>query len=243
MIYIPSKNRVEAPLLKAVVGVENVIVVVEPQDYEKYKAAHPNLDIITLPENDKGIAYVRNYIKERAGSPYWQLDDDISGLFYREGTKMVRGGFEILDLAAKALAGCAVGALEYRQFAWSATRDMVENSFCDVCVYVDPHLTKGLQYREYVQGKEDRDFAMQAIRSGQKTGRTTLYAFSAPPNGSNKGGLKETFYDVNGREQECAKRMVELWGPHICHMIVKPGGRNDVKIMWNEINSQQTKLL
>ena len=41
--------------------------------------------------------------------------------------------------------------------------------------------------------KEDRDFCIQAISNGLKTGRLTTYAFSAPQNGSNKGGLTKKY--------------------------------------------------
>jgi hypothetical protein len=137
--------------------------------------------------------------------------------------------------------GIALGSLENRQFAWSANKDMVLNSFCDSCVFVDNTKLFGLRYRTYVEGKEDRDFAMQVIKLGQKTGRTTLYAFSAPANGSNAGGLKEIFYDL-GKEKVCVQRMIELWGENICIPITKENGRNDIKIMWNNINTNQITL-
>ena len=248
-IFIPSKNRVEnSPLLKfAEENKANIIVVVEPQDFEKYHSRFPNFNYIVLPKDNGGITFVRNYIKAYSEKEqmlnYWQLDDDITGLFYREGTKLIRSGFELLSKAKEQFnkKGVALGALEYRQFAWSATKEIVENSFCDSCVFVDNTKLQGLRYREYVEGKEDRDYAMQVIKYGHKTGRTTMYAFSAPPNGSNAGGLKEIFYDL-GKEEMCVSRMVELWGENICVPIVKEGGRNDVKIMWGEINSIQTKL-
>jgi hypothetical protein len=248
-IFIPSKNRVEnSPLLKfAQENKANIIVVVEPQETLKYHERFPNFNYIQLPKDNGGVTYVRNYIKqysEKKGlKNYWQLDDDISGLFYREGTKLIRSGFEVLTKAKEQFikSGIALGALEYRQFAWSATREIVENSFCDSCVFVDNTKLTGLRYRDYVEGKEDRDFAMQVIKCGQKTGRTTLFAFSAPPNGSNAGGLKEIFYDL-GKEEICVSRMVELWGEKICVPLVKENGRKDVKIMWNEINSNQMSL-
>jgi hypothetical protein len=109
-------------------------------------------------------------------------------------------------------------------------------------VYVSNNKIKNIYYREQVSGKEDRDFAMQVIKQGLKTGRTTLYAFSAPPNGSNGGGLKEIFYDVNGKELNSCKKMVELWGDEICQHIVKKDGRNDLKINWKKINSKQISL-
>ena len=82
---------------------------------------------------------------------------------------------------------------------------------------------------------------MQVIKLGQKTARTTLFAFSAPANGSNAGGLKEIFYDL-GKELICVNRMVELWGDNICVPIVKENGRNDIKIIWDKINSTQISL-
>jgi hypothetical protein len=164
-------------------------------------------------------------------------------LFYREGTKLIRTDFDALNQAQKQFKNnkIALGSLEYRQFAWSANKDMVLNSFCDSCVYVDNTKINGLRYRNYVEGKEDRDFAMQVIKFGQKTGRTTLFAFSAPANGSNAGGLKEIFYDL-GKEKVCVKRMIEIWGENICIPIIKDNGRNDIKIMWNNINTNQQTL-
>lgn len=248
-IYIPSKNRVEnSTLLKfAETTEQDITVVVEPQDYEKYKIKYPKFNYLVLPVNNGGITYVRNFIKQYTENNsidnYWQLDDDLTGLFYREGTKLVRTGFEALKQAQEQfkLNNIALGALEYRQFAWSATKELIINSFCDSCVYVDNIKLKGLTYRQYVEGKEDRDFAMQVIKLGQKTARTTLFAFSAPANGSNAGGLKEIFYDL-GKELICVNRMVELWGENICVPIVKENGRNDIKIIWDKINSKQISL-
>ena len=248
-IYVPSKNRVSNATLLKFASDNNVVlnVVIEPQDEIRYKKIYPNFNFIILPKNDGGITYVRNFIKEYTSSKglksYWQLDDDITGLFIRQNTRLLRGNFDVLQYAEEQFVknNIALGALEYRQFAWSATKELIENSFCDSCVWVNNVATVDIQYREYVEGKEDRDFAMQVIKSGQKTARTTLYAFSAPPNGSNAGGLKEIFYDVN-KEQVCVQRMVEIWGDKICVPITKDNGRNDVKIMWNEINNNQMSL-
>lgn len=248
-IFVPTKNRVEnSTLLKfAQENNEKINVVLEPQDYENYKIKYPDFNYIILPKNNGGITYVRNFIKQYTETNsienYWQLDDDITGFFYREKTKLIRMDFKALKKAQIQFMqkNIALGSLEYRQFAWSATKDMVLNSFCDSCVFVDNTKLKGLMYNEYVEGKEDRDFAMQVIKSGNKTGRTTLFAFSAPANGSNAGGLKEIFYDL-GKEKACVNRMIEIWGTEICLPITKENGRNDIKIIWNKINSNQTTL-
>ena len=248
-IFIPTKNRVDnSTLLKFAFDTnQSITVVLEPQDYETYKVKYPNFNYLVLPINNGGITYVRNYIKQYTENNsidnYWQLDDDLTGLFYRKGTKLIRTDFNALKQAQEQFISntIALGSLEYRQFAWSANKDMVLNSFCDSCVFVDNTKLFDLRYREYVEGKEDRDFAMQVIKLGQKTGRSTLYAFSAPANGSNAGGLKEIFYDL-GKEKICVQRMIETWGENICIPITKENGRNDIKIMWNNINTNQTTL-
>jgi len=248
-IFIPTKNRVDNSTLLKFAEDKNqkINIVVEPQDYEKYKIKYPKFNYLVLPINDGGITYVRNYIKEYTENNsipnYWQLDDDLTGLFYRVGTKLIRSDFDTLKQAQQQFItnGIALGSLEYRQFAWSANKDIILNSFCDSCVFVDNSKLFGLRYRNYVEGKEDRDFAMQVIKFGQKTGRTTLFSFSAPANGSNAGGLKEIFYDL-GKEKVCVQRMIEIWGENICIPIIKDNGRNDIKIMWNNINTNQTTL-
>jgi hypothetical protein len=248
-IFVPTKNRVDnSSLLKYAHDNEDEInVVVEPQDFDLYKNKYPNFNYLILPKNNGGITFVRNFIKqyteENNISNYWQLDDDISGLFYRDGTKLIRTNLDCLKQAQIQFEQnlISLGSLEYRQFAWSATKGIIINSFCDSCVYVDNITLKGMRYRDYVEGKEDRDFAMQVIKSGNKTARTTLFAFSAPANGSNSGGLKEIFYDL-GKEEICVDRMIELWGNNICNAIVKDNGRKDVKIFWDKINSKQINL-
>lgn len=241
-IYVPSKNRIDnCTTIQNAEGIK-LNIVVEPQEYEAYSSKFPEHNIIKLPENNKGITYVRNFIKEYTEELgldyYWQLDDDITSVYYREGTKLFKTTYADLLKAANQFKEnkIALGGLEYRQFAWSANKPLVMNSFCDSCVYVDNTLTKGMRYNAYVEGKEDRDFAIQVIKKGLKTARTTLYGFSVPTNGSNEGGLKEIFYDL-GKEEICADRMVEVWGENICQKIVKDSGRIDVKINWKNINT------
>lgn len=248
-IFIPSKGRAKTSQLLKFAESENepIICFIEPQEEAIYKTAYPTLNFHVLPLNNQGITFVRNYIKayalENLILDYWMLDDDISGLYFRAGTKLVRSNFSVLnDARAQFIkAGAALGALEYRQYAWSASKPFIENSFCDAAVWVNAHKLLYINYRHNVEGKEDRDFAMQVIKNGMKTMRTTLYAFSNPENGSNAGGLKESFYDA-GKESACVNAMVTQWGEHICTPIVKPGGRHDVKINWKEINSTQTTL-
>lgn len=251
-IFIPSKNRVNnSKTIQSAAFIDYpVTVVLEPQDQLEYHTKfmlNESIKFLILPENNQGISYVRNFIKQytedNSIQRYWMLDDDITALSYREAQKLIKSDLTVLDKAEAQFIseGISLGGLEYGQFAWSATKPLIENSFCDVCVFVDNTKTFGIRYRPYLEGKEDRDFAMQVIKAGKLTGRSTLYAFNAPKNGSNAGGLKEIFYDA-GKEERCANRMVETWGEDICQRIIKNDGRPDVKIHWDRINSKQTSL-
>jgi hypothetical protein len=249
-IYITTKSRYDNCKTVDLIGnYKNLYIIVEPQEYENYKNNYPNFNIIQLPENNRGLSYARNFIKihteENNIDDYWVLDDDISYFYERDDKKLNRVDFETCLKNSKKFFKenkIAVGGLEYRQYAWSANKRLIENSFCDSAVFIDNTLTKGIRYNLELKLKIDRDFCIKVIKSGNKTGRDTFYAFSVPPNGSNKGGLKEIAYDVEDLEKKMCLKMVEIWGSDICQYIVKEDGRNDLKIHWNNINSTQISL-
>lgn len=247
-IFIPTKGRFNNCKTAELLGkIKNMWLVVETQELEKYKENYKGFNFIALPENNKGISYVRNYCLNYAYKMgwdwFWMLDDDINGIFRREGTKLIRDNDALY--AAENLIDNNTGqiSLEYRQFAWSATKDFVKNSYNDVCVCINTKIIidNNIIYRKEVSLKEDRDFTMQIIKAGYDVKRTTLSAFSAPKNGSNEGGLKSV-YDTTGNELKASKKMVEIWGENICRLNLKNDGRPDVKIIWKNINSKQTTL-
>jgi len=242
-IYVPSKGR--AGTSKTI---ENLIkegihfyLVVEPQDLQKYKQTYSNREPIylVLPENNRGIGFVRQFILNHARSGtsewYWMLDDDISSMSQQVGTKNVKTTFEfVLREAAQLFQSCpdlGQGALEYQQFSWSAKKNLVFNSYCDVAVFINVKRTYHINYRPMVDLKEDRDFTLQILASGLCTARASRFGFAAPKNGSNEGGLKDV-YAQSGREIQAVERMCELW-PGIVEKQIKPDGRVDCKIHWS----------
>lgn len=220
-------------------------VLVEWHELHAYSNAFQKLKIVTIPERDKGLGWARNkakrHMENEGHDAFWLIDDDMTGFFRREGTKLIKAGMEVFDAAEKQFeeAGIAYGSLEYRQFAWSATKPLIMNSFCDGCYYIDNVLTAGINFDHNLPGKVDRDFAMQVIRAGKKTARTTMFAFSTPACGSNAGGQKEIMYDAGLADVSC-KMMIEKWGSDIVRPIDK-GKDNatskDIKIFWDKINS------
>ena len=252
-ILVPSKGRAgKSKLLDHLNTFRpngGVYVFVEPQEIHTYAFNYPNLEVVDIMTTNKGITHVRNLIRRFAEDysfeKYWMMDDDVSGFYLRDGTKMIATSMDIVLQAAEAsfvAKGAALGGLDYQQLAWSATKDANENSFCDVAVWCDVAQLMGMRYDPVVEGKEDRDFAMQVVAAGLKTMRTTLQAFAAPKNGSNAGGLKELFYDQSGREEACVDAMLKKWGGGVITKIVKPDGRIDAKINWKAIKSGQKSV-
>lgn len=219
-------------------------VFVEPQEAEAYRAAYPadRCEIYILPENNRGIGYVRQWVLEhsRAGSAewYWTLDDDIQQTYHVIGGRCIKLSLSECLHQAEAIIlqhEVALGALEYQQYAWSAKRPVKFNSYCDVAVLVNLERTRYINYRAHLNGKEDRDFVLQALATGQRSMRTCWLAFSAPKNGTNEGGLYDAY--KAGIEAECSRRMVEAW-PGVCTLNTKADGRPDVKIDWKQFAAE-----
>jgi hypothetical protein len=249
-ILIPSKSRAgKSKLLTTLNNLHyNAYIFVEPQELHTYQFTYPNLMIIDIMQTNQGITFVRNLIRRFAEEyempSYWMMDDDVQDFYFRKGQRMVRADMIPVLHAAETVfveQGAWLAALEYQQLAWSATRPFIVDSFAEVCGWNNTKLTHGLRYRPEVEGKEDRDFAMQIIKQGGKTIRSTLHAFAAPKNGSNAGGLKEIFYDIQDREEACVDALVKLW-PGVVTKIRKEDGRVDARINWKDIKSGQQSI-
>jgi hypothetical protein len=248
-IFIPTKNRVKNCSFVQMLVANNLqaTLVVEPQDYEQYKNAYPSMSFFVLPADNRGITFSRNCIKQYTEDnnihKYWTIDDDITQFYVREGNKMIKAGVDVLEKAEAQFesVGAAIGALDYQQIAWSASKDLTINTYCEVAVRIDNTLCFGMRYDATVEGKEDRDFVMQIIKAKKIAARSTLYAFACPSIGSNEGGNKENLVNLK-KVDACCDALIAKWGEDICQKQIKNSGRPDVKIHWNRIGSGQTSL-
>lgn len=248
-----SKNRADEKLAKTLVQAsacsedfrKRFWAIVEPQDIEKYKAVFPFIKYIELPRNDGGLVFARQYaltLFTGNEKPFWMLDDDISSFGVTKGNKVVKKTMEEIFVRAEELLKMAQDALgpqrilgqaamEYQQFAWSATKDVGWRGYCDVAVWINsPALNGAVSYRQEMVLKEDRDFTLQVLAQGCETARLRTVAFACPKNGSNAGGLKELYGQI-GREEAAVDRMVKAW-PRVVSKQLKTDGRIDCKIDW-----------
>ena len=241
-IYIASKNRRQGKTMQLLseAGIDFDLFV-ETQDYSAYDREfghRPGVHINILREDNRGLAYARqsilSYARTRKVGWFWMLDDDIDGFYLAEhgktGKTDARAALEGAQRIFAEMPGVAQAGLEYQQFAWSANRAFVLNSYCDVAVCLHSERVGLVNFRPETDLKCDRDFTLQILAQGYRVVKVQRYAFSAPKNGSNQGGLKQA-YDESGRELASSLAMVELW-PGVCEYREKPDGRPDVKINW-----------
>lgn len=247
-VFVPSKGRAEKLLTVNLLGDVPHSVVVEPQEYAAYVKHMPEANVICVDENDRGLAYVRNYIldmgRERGGW-FWMLDDDISGFYRVEARRNVRTPAGVaLGAAQEILEGhpaVVQGSLEYQQYSWSARKAYVLNGYCDVCVCIDADRASMLYFREEMDLKLDRDFTLQVLSMGYDTLRTSKVAFASPKNGSNTGGLHSA-YAQEGREEAVSRHMTSEWGGDVCQFRKKKDGRPDVKINWGHFRRTPERI-
>lgn len=251
-IVVCSKGRPEkCPTIRALEKTDlDWFVMLEQEDYAGYTAAGLDPDrIVVLEQSGQGIAYTRraalSTARKLALEWVWMLDDDI--------TKW----FRVIDKRVKpctmeeALAGAeqyfidapnvAIGALEYQQIAWSSDKPFKSNGYCDVAVCVNLKRTLLFSHRDYLAGKEDRDFAMQALANGFETRRVQAFAFGCPPIGTNAGGL-DFFYKQRSNVQRACDRMLETWGPQVITIVEKKNGMPDAKIKWKALTGQSAAV-
>lgn len=246
-IYVPSKNRITgAKTLKLLQdsGLPYTLVV-EPQDEQGYAEAFPQAELVVLPENDRGLPYVRNFILKRNTGWFWMLDDDIDGFYERVGTRMERipaaTALGMAENIIRKVPQAAQGALEYSQYAWSTKRNYALNSYCDVCVLIDAAKTFFHTFQEEATLKLDREFTLQLLNAGHFTVRVQRYAFSCPKNGSNAGGLKP-LYDTVQAEHQAVDWMVSRY-PGLVTAVTKNDGRYDAKINWQAFGARKLNAI
>jgi hypothetical protein len=87
-IFVPSKGRADKEMTAAMFDTEGIPfkLVVEPQEEGAYRERWGAERVLTLPANNQGLVFSRNWIKsyatQKGHERHWQFDDDIRK-FYR----------------------------------------------------------------------------------------------------------------------------------------------------------------
>jgi hypothetical protein len=225
--FIPTKGRVNTKTYKLFenVGIEFKHFI-EPQEIENYIV--PNK--VSILQNDKGIAYVRNFMLEyaRKNKYDWVIicDDDVTDFGEAINRKCITTSANVWNkVYEKAkLLPFEIYGLNYRQHAWHETKNYsINKSFVEVCVLLNIKKIKW-SYRNEFNLKEDRDFVLQSIKYGNGVVRFNKLFYNTPAV-AKPGGLYNEYKAK--KDEQSAKKMFNEWYPFIT--LKKKGERVDIK--------------
>lgn len=196
-VYVPSKDRPKSKTVNNLV--ESKIphyLVIEPQDIEKYEITSEYTTLLVMPENDRGIAYVRNFCKEHSilnsHRYHWQLDDNILNFRVRQNNKNIKHDCRNLLSASEYIMNLFdnVGALGlcHTCFAFSKKVDVAFNKQTYSCVLVNNELD--IKWRDNVA--EDTDYSLQVLSEGYCTIVLNRILINKQVSSANSGGHKNT---------------------------------------------------
>lgn len=194
-IYVPSKNRPKRVTLKLLDDMKvNYYLVIEPQDYDMYVESLDSeyMTILVLPENDRGIAYVRNFCKqhsiENSHKWHWQLDDNILDFLIRKDDKNVKYDGRSLLSASEHLAhkfdNVGILGLCHRAFAFTKTNNIDINLQIYSCALIKNSLD--INYRYGVV--EDTDYSLQVLSKNECTLLLNRFIIDKQTTSTNSGG-------------------------------------------------------
>jgi hypothetical protein len=215
------------------VGIEYSLVV-EPQDYNSYKANYP-CGIFTLPENDRGITFARQHILDLARVMklewFWMLDDDINEFGEVVKCRTIRRDASMLCKAERLLTAyeSSLYTLELRQFAWTSD-ELKKNRTAMQCVLFNVPRCRNINYDLDIKIREDYDLTFQSIFKANGTLKTAKYYYGIADMKSQEGGMEKWYND------EFEKKQVELLCkkyPGLVEYVYKKN-RHDVKINWRK---------
>lgn len=203
-IYIPSKNRPKGKTFDLLRGIKYTVVV-EPQDYDIYvEAGHET--ILVLPENNRGISYVRNFIKRRyRGELLLMIDDDIIkfDILNQETGRLTNNSnrkptieyLALLEYTAQDLK-FDIATLGMRQFVWSSKVPYSYNCFVGTITLINSKTD--IWYDETLACKEDMDFTLKNIYADKIVMRFNKFAYDHTMV-ANSGGFSDFYKEKRMR--------------------------------------------
>lgn len=206
-IYIPSRGRYEKNLTANLLTEEGIPfkLVVEPQDAHNYFNAFGGERILILPDNNKGVSFVRNWIKDYSrgqGDEYhWQIDDDIRHFKRRINNKNVNStaGGILKEVEDEVIRYSNIGAAGISSFvfAWASKEDIKVNKQ----VYTVMMFNNLPEVRFTKDTIEDLDYSLRLLLSGWCTLFFTRVMFEAMPTMKQSGGNTDIHFANDGRRK------------------------------------------
>lgn len=207
-IYIPSRGRsttIQTTKALEESGISDYVVVVEPQDADDYLKQFRQENILVMPDNDRGIAYVRNFCKAHAkayGHKYhWQIDDNIKSFGIREDDKNNKcaalTALKIIEETIKSFKNIAGAGMKHQVFAFAEKNNIGYNRQIYTCMLLS---TKPeASFRDGLI--EDADYNLQLLFSGYTVVLFNKIIMNKTTSMKMTGGNTEISHANGGREK------------------------------------------
>lgn len=232
-IYIISKGRWENPLTAKFLMKENIPfwIVVEPQEYEKYKTTIPEENIKVLPFSNLGLGSfpARNWCWEDSielgYERHFLFDDNIRG-FMKFKNKRISGEFtyEALTTLIKlteSYENVAISGFEYSGFVipQSCNKPFKYNVHVYSCMLI---LNK-IPYRWRLKYNEDVDLCLQVLHDKYCTISLNYYCQQKTSTTAKmKGGNQSELYLNNNENKKLLKvKSLEMVWPQYVETTVR----------------------
>lgn len=243
-IYIVSKGRWEKPYTAQCFLNNNIdfSIVVEPQEYEKYKTTIPERNIKILPFSNLGLGSypARNWCWENSieneHSKHWIFDDNIRGFSrLNNGSRKPTNPILAIESAESFVdryKNIALSGFNYRYFVTKLTKyPFVSNVHVYSALLIDNYLP----FRWRLKYNEDVDLCLQALTRGYCT--VLLNAFlidKISTSAKLKGGNQDELYKGNDPIKKAlkAQTLAEMWPQYV--KIVKRFNRPHHAINWKK---------
>jgi len=204
-IYIPSKARHSKCLTADILLKEDIdfYIVAEPQDFVEYAKIYSMDRCLMMGENDRGIAYVRNWCKKdsigKGYSYHWQIDDNIRSFKIRENNKNIKSSclnclLKVEDFIDKHN-NIGISGLRHHIFAFSQKNDISLNHQIYSCALINNSLD--VCWRDDLV--EDTDYSLQVLCSDYCTVLFNRLLIEKIATMAMKGGNTEISYSGNKR--------------------------------------------
>ena len=216
-IVIHSKGRAgQSRLISQLLadGVSDLWIFVEPQDEQSYRESYPSAQLVVIDANNQGLYYVqekeRQFALDRGWLWFWMCDDDAIRFSRRDNGKSSKTTALEAMIFSQGLAGDDVGMVGMSRSSsnFPGGKEVLENKGVEWMRGLSREACQVAQFR--LRLCVDIDFALQVLQAGLRTRRTSLRDVTLPPDGSNKGGLFET-YKQKGIREQAYNKLAELW--------------------------------
>lgn len=222
---MPSKGRASIRLTAAALQRDGVpfYFVVEPQEEKVYRENFPDADYLVLPDNDRGLVFARNWIKEHSTANgderHWQIDDNISAFCRMYRGRSIRCDANIALVVAEDFAdryeNVALAGLNYHAFVIGSKSQPpfclnVHVYSCTLVLNAIPNRFRPAPGGERAPANEDVDMCLQVLADGWCTVLINAFMVEKRNTMTVKGGQTDVVYKNDGR-LEMARALERVW--------------------------------